>query len=398
MRRSIRSRVGRWALPWLAVVAAWGSVSNASALTTLFSEDFDGIPLLPSPTYQIPNAWSPDPPSGWDRQDRLPGLNDPSLGVQEFKGWSFWRKDLWQAVANGARQRFTRGQGVVAVADPDTWNDLGNPASDGTYNTFLYTPTINLDGVGSQDNKLVLGFDTSWRGGCCSNNQSDEPNNQTAIIRASVDNGPSFEVLRWESARFRDGQGRPTNDPFDVTGNANTPNPFLFPREFDERIFLDFSDLLTGFSTASSELLSAASESGGNLQFEFAMEDAGDDGWWAVDNIELASYGTLLGDMNLSGDLDLGDYDAFALAMLDSLSYQYAYGGAFPVEHGSLDSEFDFDDIPYFLDLMKGVGPPPAMSTFWSAYAVPEPSSALLLVCMASPGLLRLRGARWKNT
>lgn len=377
-----------------AVLAVLVMASGAGALTTLFAEDFDGIPLTSSPTYQLPNAWSPNPPPGWDRFDDLPGLNDPSLGVLEFKGWNFWQKPLWQAVAGGARQRFQRGQGVVAVADPDTWNDLGNPSDRGLYNTFLTTPLISLDGVGDNDSRLILGFDTSWRGGCCGTNQ-DFDNNQTAIVRARIDSGPAFEVLRWESARFRDGQGRPTNNPFDGSGSANTPNPFFMPREFDERVFLDFSDLLTGFSSAhTGPHAPAASGTGGGIQFEFGMEDAGDDGWWAVDNLELSSYGTLLGDMNHNDILDLGDYDAFALGMLDTLAYQYAYGGASPVESGSLDSEFDLDDIPYFLTLMEGVGPPPAMSAFWGAFApVPEPSAGLLavLTTLAASGGRRVR-------
>lgn len=372
----------------LAVVAALGTASSAVAVTTLFSENFDGIPLGTSPTYQLPGVWSSDPPSGplqgWDRRDSLPGFNDPSLGVLEFKGWNFWDERSWKEVAGGPRRRFSRAEGTVAVADPDTWNDLNNPASLGTYNTFLETPQISLDGIGSQDTRLVLGFDTSWRGGCCSNGQS-VPNNQTAIIRARINGGPFEEVFRWESARFRDAQGRPTNDPIDPAGNQNeSREEYFVPRDFDDREFIEL-DIPGLFDTSNNAMFSsgplspASSTSGGGIQFEFAMEDAGDDGWWAVDNIELASYGGLLGDMNHNGALDVGDYDAFALAMLDTLSYQYAYSGASPSENGSLDSEFDLDDIPYFLTLMKGVAPPPAMSAFWSGYApIPEPSAGLL--------------------
>jgi hypothetical protein len=120
----------------------------------------------------------------------------------------------------------------------------------------------------------------------------------------------------------------------------------------------------------------------GDLQIEFAVQNAGDDGWWAVDNVEVASFATLLGDMNFSGDLDQGDYDAFALGMLDTEAYRIDYWGAYPVENGSLDSTFDFDDIPWFLEVMKEVGAP--ASAFSQAFfAIPEPTSAALSLIAA---------------
>jgi hypothetical protein len=118
---------------------------------------------------------------------------------------------------------------------------------------------------------------------------------------------------------------------------------------------------------------------GDEVQIELAVEDAGDDGWWAVDNVEMASFATVLGDMNLSGGLDAGDYDAFALGMLDTEAYRNAYWGTFPAENGSLDSVFDFDDIPWFVAVMKDIAPPPP--AFALAFlSVPEPAGVATVV------------------
>lgn len=383
----------------LAVVVAFGTASSAVAVTVLFSEDFEGIPLGTSPTYQLPGVWSSDPPSGplqgWDRRDDLPGFSNPSLGVLEFKGWNFWEERSWKEVAGGARRRFSRAEGTVAVADPDTWNDFNNPASLGTYNTFLETPQIPLDGVGPLDTRLVLGFDTSWRGGCCTSGQ-DFDNNQTAIIRARINGGSPIEVFRWESSRFREGpngEGRPTNDPIDAAGNNNTPNQFFVQREFDDRVFTpDLFDLLSGSSASGAgEGFAASSTSGGHIQFEFAMEDAGDDGWWAVDNIQFASIPEPTdGDLYIDGVLDALDIDEFAFGMLNEDAYEDAWFGESPGTRGSPDSEFDFDDIPWFLALMEGKVAEPAMLLSYALQGIPEPSTAALIAI----GSLAISGVR----
>jgi len=362
----------------------------AAAVNVLFAEDFENVPLFTSPTYQLPAAWSPVPPSGWDSIDEMPGLGDPQVGVTEFEGWTFWRKQLWQldqvtgdpqgGVLN-RRQRFDRGEGTIAVADPDTWNDLGNPAERGRYNTFLITPEIDLTNIPRDDYKLVLSFDTSWQGGCCED--PEFPSNQTAIIRARVDGGAPLEVFRWESAPFFDNlTGRPTREPIDATGNANQPNDApVVPREFDERVSISagLSDLLDPPALASLGAAAAAS-GGGSLQLEFAMEDAGDDGWWAVDNLELASIPAPMdGDLYIDGVLDSLDIDQFAYGLLDERGYEDAWAGESPASRGSPDSVFDFDDIPWFLGVMEAaMVPKPAFALSQALYGIPEPTAGVL--------------------
>lgn len=378
------------------------SQQNCFAFTVLFSENFDTV-SLGAPVDEnssISNAFSHDPPQGWNNQISLvPGVGDPDYGVTEWEGWSFANKDFWTQVALptggpsfGPRNAFTLGQGTIAVADPDQWNDLGDPANElGFYNSFLSTPNIDLRNVAEDQMKLV--FDSAWVGGCCDDGELFDPdgNNQTATLKANLPDGSQIEILRWESAPFYNSQGQPSINPLD------TPNPFFKPNNLNERVVIDLSALLAPTqpsSTTGPSLLSlltpAAAGGPVGVSFEFGMEDAGDDGYWAMDSVELISYTTLLGDMDISGVLDAPDIDAFALGMLDDEEYLFNYFGEFPVSRGSVDGTFDFDDIPWFVGLMEDAGLASASAALAQAFSVsvPEPTG-LALFFLASLSLVK---------
>ncbi|QDV75223.1 hypothetical protein [Botrimarina mediterranea] len=396
----MRSHSSRRILPIIAVTALATGAGPCFAATVLFAEDFNSVTLTASPTYGVPNAYSPVPPPGWDVSNSL-----PPGGVPEWRGWAMARKSFWQAVgaASGdapGREQFTRGSGTIAVADPDLWNSpqigqTGDPANrGGFFYSFLHTPVIDLDDRPAAEDRLTLAFDSSWLSlNCCDDGDYLDPplfhrNNQTAVVRARVNGGAPIELLRWESAPYYDGNGFPTMMPMSLTGAPNTPNPFYRRFALDERVFIDLAALLSPAPT----IAGGATRLKGDIQIEFAVENAGDDGWWAVDNIEMTSYATLLGDMNFSGDLDQGDYDAFALGMLDTQAYRIDFWGAYPVENGSLDSTFDFDDIPWFLEVMKDVGAP-ASAYAQAFFAIPEPTGAALsLIAMLSYAARRRPG------
>ncbi len=374
----------------LVVVCLVCAAPCCHAFSVLFSENFDTL-SLGGPVDEnspISNAFTHDPPQGWNNLNSLvPGVGNPDYGVTEWEGWSFANKDFWTSVALptggpnfGPRDAFTLGQGTIAVADPDQWNDLGDPANElGFYNTFLSTPLIDLRNVVEDQLKIV--FDSAWVGGCCDDGELFNPNgnNQTATLKANLPDGSQIEILRWESAPFYNSQGQPSTNPLD------TPNPFFKPDNLNERVAIDISQLLTGssFSSSHSNLLAASGAPG--VSFEFGMEDAGDDGYWALDTVELISYTTLLGDMDISGALDAPDIDAFALGMLDDDEYSFNYFGEFPVARGSVDSSFDFDDIPWFVSLMEGAGIASASTALAHALSVsvPEPTSITLFSLMS---------------
>lgn len=204
----------------------------------LFSEDFEGLPLKPaqSPTeIGNPAAWTDVPPAGWVRDNLTTPIGDPV----EFQGWTFVNKDWWVATSGDQeRSQFTTGSGTVAVADPDEYDDGTdvdgtNPA--GLFNASLRTPGIDLSGV--EAGSVVLSFDSSFR--------AETP--QIAILDVSFDNGASFsEILKYDSNLLPDGDL--------ITG------PLSFP---------------------------LSNPSGGTLIARWSLVEAGNDWWWAIDNVQV---------------------------------------------------------------------------------------------------------------
>ena len=169
------------------------------------------------------------------------------------------------------RSQFTNASGNVAVADPDEWDDLGtpNPETLGTYNTFLSTGPIPISGLGA--GVLKLGFDSSWR----------DEDNQRANVTVSYDGGPAIEILRWTSTAGPDFHDDAPNEAVEI--DLNNPG---------------------GAATA---------------EITFGMEDAGNDWWWAIDNVVVFTPVILQvdvqsGAMTLLGDaaLSLTGYEVFS--------------------------------------------------------------------------------------
>jgi hypothetical protein len=171
----------------------------------LLWEDFEELALQDSveePTSGT-NVWTPVPPAGWTVDNSgVPGYGDPENdGRTEWAGWTFAKKSFWiSAAENQTRDQFTLGTGVLAIADPDEWDDATHPTTDENgnslyYNTFLKTPPIDLTGMAS--NTVFVKFDSSWRpegfddwGGT---------NNQTGTITVSHDGGAPIEILHYDS-------------------------------------------------------------------------------------------------------------------------------------------------------------------------------------------------------
>ncbi len=366
-------------LLWTSLAAA------ASAQTVIFQENFDQLPLR-SPVDEdssITKAFTHVPPEDW-RVDSsgVPGTQSQSVGVFEWEGWSFADKDFWIEVSNDqGRSQFTRGQGTVAVADPDEWNDLGNPANNiGFFNTFLETPFFDINAILANGDRLKFQMDSSWRPQCCDDGDFFAPNenNQTATIRARFEDGSTVELLRWESAPFfffdTAGVKHPSTNP------ADTPNPFFKDIDLNELLFVDLSSLLT--TTHLGFIL------------EFGLFKAGDDWWWAMDNMEAISLTTVDGDMDLNGFLDEDDIDDFAQAMHSTDAYRDDHLDELPHLRGSPDDIFDFDDIDWFVNLLNNGGIAASRDTIIAAIeaqAIPEPSTGCLAAMLLGIGFTSFR-------
>ena len=124
---------------------------DAVGSTILLAEDFDSLAptLQPAVDEAVDPSilgWTHDGPAGWSR------TVDPASpqGTTEWRGWSFTTPEFWQATAAQARAEFTKGTGVIAVADGDEWDDFnggagGNPDS---LDTAIGTPALSLLPVG----------------------------------------------------------------------------------------------------------------------------------------------------------------------------------------------------------------------------------------------------------
>lgn len=235
----------------------FGGISPTWAID-LFSEDFEGLTLGPIVTFDSEirsrSAWTEVPPPGWTVIDLgVPTVGNPNSGVKEFEGWSFVDKDWWIATAGGQdRELFTNGRGIIAVADPDEWDDFPSfsPSPDdlGTYDAKLRTPSIPLGGVGVNQAKVF--FHSSWR----------PEDNQKASLIAHYNTGATVEVMRWESQQnISNGAG------------GTIPNPFYKPDAPNEGLTFN----LQNPAGASS------------VQLEFRLFDAGNDWWWAFDNLKV---------------------------------------------------------------------------------------------------------------
>jgi hypothetical protein len=195
-------------------------------------------------------VWTDTPPPGWVIDESgVPGIGDPATdGVTEWAGWAFTDKEWWTSVAGDQnRSQYTLGQGTVAVADPDEWDDQAHAdaAAAGWYKTFMSTPEIDISGV--QAGTVELEFDSSWRP------EFDSDYHQTANITVSFNGADPIELLLWES-------------------DGSSPN--FKPDSTNETVVLN----LQTPPWATSMVLT------------FGLFDAGNDWWWAIDNIKISGF------------------------------------------------------------------------------------------------------------
>ena len=224
-----------------AAIVAGAMMFAGPASGQLFSENFDDLALGPfisdSETGGDGTDWTDVPPTGLDprqrRQHRLmapPNSSDlPSLirmpGSKRPENQS-------------RRATFELGSGNVMVSDPDEYDDLGDIGDD-LYNVFMMTPAISLDGVDA--GTVAVNFDSSFR----------PYDTMTGLVDVSYDGGATWTNLL-------------TLDPTTTPGGSSS---------------------LERANEAVS--LMADNPAGGSMYVRFGMTDAGNDWWWAVDNVSV---------------------------------------------------------------------------------------------------------------
>ena len=285
-----------WLVAGLAVSA---TCVAANAQTTLFQENFNALPLQSSvnerltdptqiltyvedvetapDTFAIPNSFSSTGPANWTVDNSISNINGaPTIGnagvpgqgvvdygVNEWEGWSFADKNFWiEAAGDQDRSLFTAGSNVVAVADADEYFDLGgtsDPVNGGFYNTGLNTPSVGMAQLGVVSAGVQLKFDSSFRTEAFDDGHPnvafEDQNDQTAEVVATFDTGEVQSVTVYQSSNFANGTS------------------------FNELQELNFFPNTNATS----------------VSFAFNMGNAGNDWWWAIDNVEVADIDLFTG-------------------------------------------------------------------------------------------------------
>lgn len=160
----------------------------------LLGENFNSVQSLLKPAVNeniSPSllGWTHTAPNGWSVKTN----SSMPQGTEEWQGWSFTTKEFWTAADTQGREKFGLGEGVIAVADPDEWDDYGSPASKGYFDSSLISPAVSV--TGGQD--LYLGFATHYQ----------QEGNQTAQVTVTFDNGQQQTVLKYDGNSASDNKG-----------------------------------------------------------------------------------------------------------------------------------------------------------------------------------------------
>jgi len=278
--------------------SATPQTNTTTFVALLFYEDFEGLVLGATVDEDIPGTavWTNRPPTGWSVDTNgVPGASDPAAdGTTEWAGWGFANKDWWASTAGGQnRELWVNGQGTVAIADPDEWDDHA-PHALGYMTTYLQTPAINIAGL--TVNSVFMKFDSSWRPEAQDDCGGAEwppcpaTNNQTAIITASFNGGAPVQVMKWDS----------------IAG------PTFHPDSENEVVTI----LLNNPSGAT------------NVVLKFGMVNAANDWWWALDNIQV-SAGPAITTQPASILRDAGAAASFSVVAVGSgtVTYQWQFNG-----------------------------------------------------------------------
>jgi hypothetical protein len=203
--------------------AQWVSLS-----AELVDESFDGLAASLKPgTQHNPGVvgWTNQGPEGWSVTN---AAAMPAGGMKDLRGWTFVTRDFWLA-EDQERSSFTGQSGVFAVADGDEWNDASGA---GQMDTTLNAPVLTLPEGAEQ---VRVQWDNSYR----------QENPQTAEVFIEFDSGERATLVKW-------GPGSP--EKADIDSHRD-----------------EFVDVPEGATSAT-------------VKFRYT---AGNNWWWAIDDVEI---------------------------------------------------------------------------------------------------------------
>jgi hypothetical protein len=206
------------------------------------------------------------------------------FGVTEWEAWGFAQKDFWISADDQDRSNWFGGSGMVAVADPDEWDDLnttglsGSPDNYGTLNSQMKTPGIDVAAYAGQTGKLS--FNSTWRP------EFDDYANQSASVEAIFDGGTVVELLRWNSNTNDTDPGE--DDSVDANGRRQNTLGVGHGKDASGRPEAVEGVIQPPNNPAVDELVERDVEipaGASSVMFAFNFFDGTNDWWWAVDNI-----------------------------------------------------------------------------------------------------------------
>jgi hypothetical protein len=210
----------------------------------LLSQNFEGLSLNPFTTEVGGDGtdFTNTPPVGFS----IDNAGMPGGSVSNFDGWTFVDKNSWLSTSglggSPSRGAFTNGNGIVAVADAEQWNEI--PHAAGSFNSYLRTAPIDLSEItaGSVALEFDFGFDASLP--------------RLGVVDVTYDGGASWTTLLQ----------------FDA---SDVPNG---------RVKIDNTGVVVG--TPSWKVNDLVNPANGTLQFRFGLLSAVG-GWFAVDNLRV---------------------------------------------------------------------------------------------------------------
>lgn len=294
----------------------WFAVDNVSIADRegwIEVEDFEGLAMQ---DFTAANAAAPG--DGTDYTNVIPQWivdNRQMLGTSSegaYQGWTAMDVQSWVEEQGGQNRSTlnTTAENIALVADPDAWQDYTNNAPANGFNSYIYR---EFDLRGFDPQTLMISFDWEFR----------VEGQQRGTVEISFDGGTSYEMLLdidSGSGSFADG------------ALLNGPSMFFANMDF--------------FQSGTRPIL------------RFGCTEAGNNWWFAVDNVMLEAVPStcVLGDANGDRLLNNLDIEAFVLALLDLPAYLETYPNIDPARtlDFSHDGRFDNLDIDGFLDALLG--------------------------------------------